>query len=285
MVKISTELWLVLFVALVAVVGLFILMDGFSLDQNISGQAIKATSSKLSTTSVSTKGITGSSNLCTENDGGNVIGTKGTSKGEWAGSPDKGVKSYTDTCSGEKMTEYYCASGDNAAVKSAGQESIGAVVPVVTDCKATDGNKCGVGVCTYDKTLLPDFSIDFAQIVIYKSTKEAAVNFEVKNNGGSAMSVHDYAIDLEEVFADGTIHTTSESSSDTTTVAAGKTRMLSLSFPVSDAWLSTFETWGDDEVLNLGINIDSSSDVKEQDESNNLYAKEMHESANDIIEG
>ncbi|MEK6868405.1 MAG: CARDB domain-containing protein, partial [Nanoarchaeota archaeon] len=220
---------------------------------------------------------------CTENDGGNVIETKGTAKGEWIGNPSSQVKSYTDECSGEKMSEYNCAFGENTLVKKAGQDDTGAVDRDITDCKATDGYKCGDGVCIYDETILPDFSIDFVQIAISPVSKEAVVYVDVENNGGSAMSVHDYAIDLDEVFADGTMYPATKFGSDTTTIAAGKTRRLTLSFPVSDAWLSTFETWEDDEIMNVGINIDSSSDVKEQDESNNHYAKEMHESANDII--
>lgn len=289
----SQKMWLVLFVAAVAVVGLLLQSMPFSgTPIDISGQAIASAKMKATAKSL-TKTGTSTTTKCTDSDNGEDAYTKGTTKGEKLNDPSSGVQTFTDSCetntanlknfctTDQCVADYYCEFDTSVLQES--QASTGAVRPSWQDCDAESLYVCNNGACVYDKTAFPDLAVSFAQVAITPSTKTAVVTFKVKNSGGAAASIHSYAIDLGEMFADGSISSTSKTGTDTTSIAPGSTRTLTVSFSVGDIWLSDFETWEDDESMTVDINIDTKEEVIEQNEDN-IYSKELSENAGDIIE-
>ena len=85
MTKVSSEMWIVLFVAAVAAVGVGLMLAGgvSSSSEDLSGEAIAAKTVKATTAKTALKSaLTTASHYCTDSDSGQDEYTKGTTKGE-----------------------------------------------------------------------------------------------------------------------------------------------------------------------------------------------------------
>lgn len=285
------EIWMLFLVGVVAAVGLILLTQNPTSDSNSSenyvGEAL--TIKKVNITNSSSYAI-GSN--CRDSDGGEDSYTKGTTRGEKLNDFSSGVQTYTDSCetssfyltnfceSDDCVKENYCETDED--ILQGSQERTGAVSWNWYDCDNALGYTCNDGACVYDPG---DLTISYAQIAVYRSTQTAIVNVIVDNDGAVEIAVNNYEMTLEQVYEDGTmIQSDTEFGEDTTPIAPGSSQTISLEFSIDDDWMVFFETWDDDEIMNLQVLLDIDDESTEVDEGNNEYTAEMSESDGEIIE-
>ena len=292
MAKFSFGLWMVFLVGLVAAVGLILLLgtEKESFVTDTVGQALTLTRANLTTGGNTINGSMAVSVHCTDSDGGEDMYTQGTTRGE-ALNTNSGVKRYSDSCETSAFDlEYFCDSDDcvkeyycetDTAILQGSQEKTGAVRWNWYDCEHAEGYTCSDGACVYDPS---DLTIYFVQVAVYRSTETGVVNVIVENEGSVDAAVGTYEITLEQVMEDGSTQSETQFGDDTTLISPGGSRTISLEFSLSSTWMDDFETFSDDEIINLQVLLDIDDEVVEADETNNEYSAEMNENDGEIIE-
>ncbi len=252
MAKVSSEMWIVIFVATVAVVGVGLMMAGgmsFS-GANISGQATKI---KLSPSTIASLPTV----TCTETDAGKDFFTTGTitlSTG----------KMYTDFCNEVgSIREYYCDSSKKGYS--------------YTEATCGLGRLCQEGDCVD----VPDISVEDVAIVVNPELMIATVEITVKNNGRTAAAIGTYTADLDWYYEAGSSTGSGQTLSDTASLSAGSTKTISVVFGMNERWINEFVTPYDKEIFTQ-IYLDSASATTESDETNNIFGAILSTTSGEI---
>lgn len=320
MAKVSKEMWIILMVAAVAVVGLLLTMTNISWD--VTGQAVKGASKA-------------TIKRCTETDSGKDITTKGVLS--YAGSK------YTDACStSSKVTEYYCK-GDAVTLEAI---SCGAATSWCDDgtcleCSDTDGDKgfpsamdtkgtvsgiwgsvggnvqsytdtcadetriqegycttdgyayysrtdCYVGSVCYDGVCTSKSDLEVMNIVRLEVDRTVTADtltltFQVINNGYTDAVVNDFAIDLN-FDEDSTISwNVGMDFIDTRTITSPGMSEISVTLPIGKtSWTDGLIT-GIEEDVRVSIYLDKDKETDEYNEDNNAYETTITVSSGDVL--
>ncbi|MBI5002767.1 hypothetical protein HZC31_05245 [Candidatus Woesearchaeota archaeon] len=268
---VSKESWIVMIVAVVAVIGLLTMFTGGTLgDNDISGQAIAAKGMINTTANKSTAGpITTASNKCTDSDGGLDEYTKGTTKGEWLSSSTKEVKSHTDSCyDTATVKEYYCVT-DKSKLSLYGQEDSGAVNQEFIDCAR--GEICNSAICA----AAVDFEVSDASMTV--DTSDGAVDFytRVKNSGSLDATLDDLYVEIEWQNDDGTGGSIGAPFTVTQTIKAGATESIAIETSIDSKWIDDVIAGSTSKTITAAITLDYSETVVETDETNNQKTRTL----------